>query len=164
MSKGIRQYLGIFTAVVVYFLVHEGAHFLYAVSLGVFRKINFLGLGIQIDVFREQMTDTQLGFFCLAGAAATLVAAYGMTLFTSRFCRLKSKVIRAMAYYVTITLLFLDPMYLGILSGFFGGGDMNGIVLLVPEVFGRGLCILVLVVNLGFFFKFVLPQYQKSFS
>ncbi len=31
------------------------------------------------------------------------------------------------------SLLLLDPLYLSVLCGFFGGGDMNGIALLCPE-------------------------------
>lgn len=63
MSKRTRQYLGILAAVVGYYLIHEGAHFLYALLTGVFKQIKFMGLGVQIDVYAERMTDTQLGLF-----------------------------------------------------------------------------------------------------
>ena len=75
MTKRARQYIGIAAAVVAYYIIHEGAHLLYALGIGVFKRINFLQLGIQIDVFAERMTDTQMGLFCLAGAAATAEAA-----------------------------------------------------------------------------------------
>ena len=45
MNKKIRQYLGLLSAVLVYYLVHEGAHLVYALSIGVFRQINFMGGG-----------------------------------------------------------------------------------------------------------------------
>ena len=65
MLKRTRQFLGIFIAIITYYLVHEGAHLLYALHIGVFKQINFMKLGVQVDVFAEQMTDTQLGiFFC----------------------------------------------------------------------------------------------------
>lgn len=77
MSKRTRQYIGILAALAAYYLVHEGAHLLYALLTGVFRQINFImGLGVQIDVCAERMTDTQLGVFCLVGALATLCAGY----------------------------------------------------------------------------------------
>lgn len=41
--------------------------------------------------------------------------------------------ILAALYYITIALLLLDPLYLSVLCGLFGGGDMNGIALLLPE-------------------------------
>lgn len=68
MSKRVRQYISILAAVAAYYLVHEGAHLLYALSTGVFKQINFMGVGMQIDVYAERMTDTQLGSFCLVGA------------------------------------------------------------------------------------------------
>ena len=68
MSKRMRQYIGILAALVAYYLVHEGAHLLYALLTGVFRQINFMGLGVQIDVYAEHMTNMQLGIFCLVGA------------------------------------------------------------------------------------------------
>ncbi len=45
MSKRVRQYIGILAAVVAYYIVHEWAHLLYALSAGAFKKINFIGLG-----------------------------------------------------------------------------------------------------------------------
>ena len=35
---------------VIYFAVHEGAHLLYALSIGAFRQINFMGIGMQIGM------------------------------------------------------------------------------------------------------------------
>lgn len=61
MSKRIRQYIGIIAAVVAYYIVHEGAHFVVALMQGAFKQVNFMGLGMQVDVFRERLTDTQLG-------------------------------------------------------------------------------------------------------
>ena len=47
MSKRTRQYVGILAALAAYYLVHEGAHLLYALLTGVFKQINFMGLGVQ---------------------------------------------------------------------------------------------------------------------
>ena len=103
MNKRVRQYLGIAVAILLYYFIHEGAHFLYAVLSGSFRQVNFMGIGVQIDVYQDRMTDMQMGIFCIAGAVATLV------------------------------MLFLDPVYLGVFCSLFGGGDMNGIRMLMPE-------------------------------
>ena len=45
MNKRIRQYIGLLSAVLMYYIIHEGAHLIYALSVGAFRKINFMGLG-----------------------------------------------------------------------------------------------------------------------
>ena len=164
MSKRVRQYIGILAAVIAYYLVHEGAHLLYALFTGVFRQIKFMGLGVQVDVFRERMTDTQLGIFCLVGAVATLCIAYLLTALAKKIGTAESKLFRAALYYITIALLLIDPLYLSILCGLFGGGDMNGIALLLPEWAARVLFGALLVANGLVFWKRVLPVYKKSFS
>ena len=123
-----------------------------------------MGLGIQIDIYRELLTDTQVGIFCLVGAVASQIAAYLMVLLTKAICRSPSKLFKACCYYVTIALLLLDPVYLSVLCGFFGGGDMNGIALLVPEMTARIGFGSLLIINGIIFGKAVLPHYTKSFS
>ena len=164
MSKRVRQYIGIAAALAVYYIVHEGAHLIAALIFGTFKELKFLGLGIQVDVNAADMTDTQLGIFCLVGALATLIAAYALTLSRERICRAKSRVFRASAYYVTIALLMLDPLYLSLLCGLFGGGDMNGIKLLIPEPAARITAGLIFILNLAVFIIFVLPSYKRSFQ
>lgn len=164
MSKRMRQYLGILAALVSYYAVHEGAHLAYACAIGVFEKIRFLGLGIQIVTDTQCMTDTQLGLFCALGAIATLIAAYGLTLATPAICKVESKVFKACMYYITMAMLLVDPLYLSVLCGFFGGGDMNGIALLVPEWATRAFSGVLLVINGILFWKVVLPKYRSAFA
>ena len=164
MSKRTRQYIGILAALAAYYLVHEGAHLLYALLNGVFKQIRLMGLGVQIDVCTERMTDTQLGIFCLVGALATFCIAYLLTALAKRIGTVGSKLLRAVLYYITIALLLIDPLYLSILCGLFGGGDMNGIALLVPEWAARIGFGALLIVNGLVFWKRVLPVYSRSFS
>lgn len=163
MSKRARQYIGVFAAVVSYYLIHEGAHLLYALGIGAFKQINFLGLGVQIDVYAQHMTDTQMGLFCLAGALATFCAGYILTALAKKICQIQSKPVRAALYYITIAMLLLDPLYLSVLCGFFGGGDMNGISLLCPEWAARALFGVLFLGNGLVFWKRILPNYQRSF-
>ena len=37
-------------------------------------------------------------------------------------------------WYISLSFLIIDPLYMSVLCGFFGGGDMNGIKLLFPEI------------------------------
>ena len=137
MSKRTRQYIGLLLAILLYYIIHEGAHLIYALTIDVFKKINFIGLGIQIDVFAERMTEYQLGIFCVVGSVATLITAYVLVAFTDKIGKISSKVFKASMYYITIAMLLIDPLYLSILCGFFGGGDMNGISLVIPEVIAQ---------------------------
>ena len=164
MNKRVRQYVGLLSAVIAYYLLHEGAHLLYALSIGAFKQINLMGLGMQIDIYAEKMTQTQLGVFCLLGSATTLLTAYILIALIDKIRNISSKAIKACLYYITIAMLLIDPLYLSVLCGFFGGGDMNGIKLLVPEVAARILYGLVLIVNVLVFVKIVLPKYKLAFA
>ena len=111
-----------------------------------------------------QFSQTQLGVFCLLGSVTTLLTAYILIALIDKIRGISSKAIKACLYYITIAMLLIDPLYLSVLCGFFGGGDMNGIKLLVPEVAARILYGLVLIVNVFVFVKIVLPKYKLAFA
>ena len=162
--KRARQYIGILAAAAAYYSVHEGAHLLCAVFLGSFRQIRFMGIGMQVDVYAERMTDGEMALFCIAGAVATLFAGIVLAALAGKISHKKSTLLRAVMYYITVALLLLDPLYLSILCGFFGGGDMNGIRLLCPGWIARSVFAGLLIVNAWVFWKRVLPVYRESFS
>lgn len=164
MNKRIRQYVGLLSAIIAYYLLHEGAHLLYALSIGAFKQINLMGFGMQIDIYAEKMTPTQLGVFCLLGSVTTLLTAYILIALIDKIRNISSKTVKACLYYITIAMLLIDPLYLSVLCGFFGGGDMNGIKLLVPEVAVRIIYGLALIVNVFVFVKVVLPKYKLAFA
>ena len=163
MSKRGRQYIGLFVAILAYYVIHESAHFIYALILGTFKKINIVGLGVQVDIYIENMSDTQLAIFCLLGSVATLVVGYMMILTIDMIGKISSKVIKACMYYVTMVMLFMDPLYLSLLCDFFGGGDMNGISLICPELVARIIYGAIFLVNLMVYKKVVLPKYKAAF-
>lgn len=164
MNRTLRQYFGLLCAVLSYYLIHEGAHFLYALFTGTFKTVNFMGVGVQIDVYAEKMTEVQMGIFCLAGCIATFVAGVVLVFTTDKICKVKSLPFRACMYYITMIMLLLDPIYLSLLCGFFGGGDMNGISLLIPEYVARVCFGILLLINGVVFWKVVLPKYKKAFQ
>lgn len=163
MNKRFRQYLGIFAAAAAYYLIHEGAHLLAALHYGVFKQIHFLGLGMQVDVFADRLTDARLGLFCLAGVLATTLSGWLLVLFAPQICKAKSRVFKAVMWYMTLALLLPDPLYLSILCSFFGGGDMNGIALLFPEAAARIFFGTLGAVHGIVIWKYLLPKYQRAF-
>ena len=164
MSKRLRQYAGLLAAIAAYYLIHEGAHLVYAFIIGTFKQINIGGLGVQIDVYAEQMTNLQMGIFCIIGSIATQLIGWCLSAAASRIGNSPSKVFNACMYYVTTALLLIDPLYLSVLCGFFGGGDMNGIALLIPELAARFIYSALLVINTCIFWKRVLPAYKAAFA
>ena len=164
MSKRIRQYIGIFAAVIAYYIIHEGAHLITALYYGVFKEINFMGLGMQIDVYTDRMADTQLGIFCLAGAMSTLIFGWLLVVQCKRICAAKSKVFKTVMWYASLAILIIDPLYLSVLSGFFGGGDMNGIKLLFPEIAVKIVFAVIGIIHGVVIWKYLLPEYTKAFQ
>ncbi len=164
MSKRTRQYIGLFSAIIAYYGIHEGAHLIYALCIGVFRQINFMGLGMQIDVYVEHMTSQQLGVFCIVGSIATTITACVLVVLADKIKDMSSKCFKACMYYITIAMLLIDPLYLSLLCGMFGGGDMNGISLLISEMVARIGYGILLIVNMVVFFKIVLPKYKLGFQ
>ena len=164
MSRRIRQYIGIFAAIAAYYIIHEGAHLITALYYGVFKRINFMGLGMQIDVYAERMTDNQLGIFCLAGAVSTLVFGWLLIILARKICKAKSKVFKSMMWYITLAILMIDPLYLSVLCSFFGSGDMNGIKLLFPEIGVRIVFAAIGILHGIVIWKYLLPEYTKAFQ
>lgn len=164
MSKRIRQYIGILAAVAAYYIIHEGAHLITALYYGVFKQINFMGLGMQIDVYTDQMTAVQLGIFCLTGAASTFAFGWLLVILAKQVCKVKSKVFKSILWYISLAILLIDPLYLSVLCGFFGGGDMNGIMLLFPEAVVRIVFAVIGIVHGLVIWKYLLPKYTKAFQ
>jgi len=163
LRKRIRQYIGILAAIATYYLVHEGAHLLTALVYGMFHQVRFLGLGIQVNVYADRMTDIQMGIFCLSGAMATLVFGWLLILSAKKICMTKSKVFKAVMWYVSLAMLLIDPLYLSVLCSFFGGGDMNGIRLIFPEIPVRFLFGATGILHGIVIWKYLLPEYMNAF-
>ena len=164
VKRNIRKWSALLAAIILYFVVHEGAHFLYAVGIGAFKQVNFIGLGVQVDIFRERLTDAQLGIFCLAGPVAAILTGYALALAARFIVRSRSLLLRAAAYYTSLVLLMVDPLYLSVLYSFVGGGDMNGIALLFPELAVRIVLGVIAAINLFVIFKYLLPLYRKAYQ
>ena len=113
MNKRVRQYVGLLSAVIAYYLLHEGAHLLYALSIGAFKQINLMGLGMQIDIYAEKMTQTQLGVFCMLGSVTTLLTAYILISLIDKIRDISSKAIIALDGVQP----YLKTAYLAVVSG-----------------------------------------------
>ena len=66
--------------------------------------------------------------------------------------------------YVTVIMLVLDPIYLCLLSGAFGGGDVNGILYLMPQAWVWTIFAFILLFNIWILLKKVNPTYTASFK
>lgn len=159
-----RKFLALSVSIVMYYLIHEGAHLLFALATNSFERINFMFPGVQVQVNVSVLSNFQFGIFNLLGAVATLSTAYILCLFRDKIGLIKSNAVRAIFYYLTLLFLLNDPVYLSILCGFFGGGDMNGISLLIPELLARLIFGAIGMINLVVIIKIIVPVYKKAFE
>ena len=91
------------------------------------------------------------------------VVAYCIVL-ARNICNAKSEVFKSMMWYITLAILMIDPLYLSVLCGFFGGGDMNGIKLLLPEIAVRIVFAIIGIIHGIVIWKYLLPEYTKAFQ
>lgn len=164
-TSNLRKRLSLIIAIFLYYVVHEGSHVVVTLLYGALKKIRILGIGVQIVANSEILTNFQLAIFCVVGSISTLLVAYLLVLFTKRIVESKNKVFKAICYYMTLTFLLLDPLYLTIVYKFVGGGDMNGILLFgIPEIIIQIIFGIIVIINIFLVAKKVYPEYKKSFS
>ncbi len=164
-KRNIRKWCTLAAAAILYFVVHEGAHWLYAVSIGAFRRVNIIGgIGIQIEPVRESMSDVEFGIFNLISSVATLAVGYALLAMTPKLLTFRSAYARAVAYFTTIVFLIVDPLYMCVLSLFVGGGDMNGIAMLASEPVVRIVAGVIAAVNIFVVLKYVVPRYRDAYN
>ena len=164
IKRSLRKWVAVFIVFASYLIVHEGTHWIYTMHLGVFKQFFFNYVGVGLDIDLERMTDTQWGICALLGSLSTVVVAYILLAFINKIVVLKSVFLRAIGYYITIGFLFADPIYMSILYPYVGGGDMNGIRLLIPEMVARVIFGIILAVNLIIIWKIVYPKYTKAYQ
>lgn len=166
MKAGMRRYISVLAAIILYYIVHEGAHFIFAMAYGVFKELRLIGLGVQVVLTEPSFsTDLQFAVFNIAGSVATLSVAYVLVSLSKKICVSTNKLFKAVCYYLTLCFLLNDPVYLSILCGFFGGGDMNGIIMFgISEWAARLIFLIIGFFNVWLFSKYVYPVYKKSFA
>lgn len=165
LAGNIRKWSALMIAVFLYYFIHEGSHLAIALLYDVFWEIRFLGAGVQVAIHTESLTENQLVIFSISGGISTLIGAWIFTGLTPLFTKMKNKFFRACGYYITIALMFIDPIYLSFLYRFFGGGDMNGILLSgVPEMAVQTIFGVIGIIHILLFWKWVHPLYKKSFE
>ncbi len=167
LKNNMRKWTGLIIGVIIYYIIHEGAHLVTALLFGAFKGIRFVkfGLGVQIVADTGIMSDMKIFIFCISGAAAALIAGYILVWQRMRILELPGKKLKTAAYYTTVILLFLDPLYLSVLYRFVGGGDFNGILLSgIPETAAVIFFIIIFLFNLFLFVRLVYPSYKQNFS
>ncbi len=159
-KRNLRKWTALVVAIAAFLIVHEGAHLIYALSIGAFKQINILGFGLfQIEPYVERMSEIQLGIFCLLGPVSTISCGYIFLALTPKLASLKNAYARAIGYYMTVVFLITDPLYLCCLSI-----DMNGIILILPETVVRVAAGILALSNSMIIIRVVIPNYREAIN
>lgn len=169
--KRTKQYFCALIAIVTYYLVHEGAHLLYALWHGALKHINLMPLGVQVDIYHDRLSDIQFAHFCMSGALATIFAAWILTIHSTVLAKWFGKklgyfspFLLTCCLYTTIALLLCDPLYLSVLHFVMGDGDMKGIQMMMPQyVVSVGFALL-FILHFIIIKKLLLPRYNEAFQ
>lgn len=114
--------------ILIYYLVHEGAHLVLAMAFGVFQEVRFLELGVQIAITsREALSDLQFAAFNAAGAGASLAIAYLLVLSAGQDQPAEGQGGKSGWLLYDDSASAQRSLLPVCARGFVGGGDMNGI-------------------------------------
>lgn len=167
LEKSVKQWLGVFIAIVSYYIIHEGTHLLLALILGVFERIRFVGIwGIQIVTTEGSLNGINLALFSGLSSIVTILIGYILAFHPSIY-KIKNKNILIGIYYIVLCFLLLAPLYMSILSKFIGGGgDLNGIIagLKTSDIPFRIIFGIILIINILLFKNKVCPKYNRIFK
>jgi len=165
VRRNLKLWIGIIIAIIMYYVIHEGTHFVQAVLTDNFDSIRLVGVvGIEIMI-KEVPTGLALTLFSGLSSVMTVFFGYIFVIIMPKILMMNNKMVKVALYYITIILLSLDPIYLSILHRYVGGGDMNGIIkglnissLPISIVFG-----ILAVINIYIIIKKVHPAYKRNF-
>lgn len=164
-KKNLKLWIGLVIAIITYYIIHEGTHFIQAILTDNFDSIRLVGLaGIEI-MTKEVPTGLSLALFSGLSSVITVVCGYILVIMMPKVFSLSNKMMKVALYYITMILLVLDPVYMSILHRYVGGGDMNGITeglgissLPISIVFS-----ILAVINFYLIIKKVHPAYKRNF-
>lgn len=163
--SNIRKYIYFILACLTYLIIHEGVHLIQALIYGIYKGINILPLGIEIEIIQPlTIGGFKLAAFSGFSSVVTLFIGYTLFILTPKILKSNNQPIKNYLYYVTFVFLLLDPIYISLLS-IFVGGDINGIALglNIPYMAIRGIWFVAAAINVYLVSKKLYPAYIKNY-
>ncbi|NLX37649.1 MAG: hypothetical protein GXY68_13270 [Chloroflexi bacterium] len=165
MSGVARRWLAFLLAVLVFALLHEGAHVVMGLLFGEFEAFHVRPFGLEVTFRTTVAQRSGLRWALISGVSnvATVLLGYGLLWGATRLATLEQPWLRGVAFYLTTLCLLLDPLNLSI-GPFIYGGDANGIAvgLNISRHIVQGMALGVLLVNRELVARQVLPRYGVS--
>ncbi len=126
---GMKKYLTLILAVIIFAIIHEGTHAIIAMAFEEYQTFQVHPYGLEV-IFKTPVTERKgikWGFISGMSNVVTLLFGYLMFSLRAKITRLQSSSLSALGYWLIILFLLLDPLNLSI-GPFLYGGDIGGIV------------------------------------
>lgn len=159
----MKRWLSLLTALVLFFIVHEGSHAVIALLFGEFDAFHIRTFGMEVT-FNTPVTERSGFHWAIisgTGNLVTLLIGYSLFVYRGHFAQWKNWFWKASIYYATLLFLVLDAFNLSI-GPFIYGGDANGIAvgLGVNRFIIQAIFFVVLLVNRELIAQKLLPAYN----
>lgn len=159
----MKKILILAVAVLIFLLLHEGAHMVVAHAFGEYDSIQLHPYGVEV-IFKtplQQRAGVKWGFISGSANLLTLLLGYLLLLSRKTAAALKNYFWRGLLYYLTFLFLLIDPFNLSI-GPFIYGGDIGGIT----KGFGlnrfliQGIFLLIILVNRELIIRKLFPAFN----
>ena len=125
--KRSSNYLYFVCAFLTYLVFHHTAHFVAATRLGVFHDLIVTPICIKVVLTPgASFAGWRLALYSGLGSIVTVSVGYLLFFLRHKILRLRRRVMKRYLYFLTLTFLLVDPMYIAVLSFVFCG-DICGI-------------------------------------
>jgi hypothetical protein len=123
----MRRWAAFIFAIVIFFLLHEGAHAMMAALFGEFQAFHIRPIGFEVTFNTPVEARSGIRWTLISGTSnlLTILLGYALLAGSRRIARLQNMLLKGSLYYLTLVSLLVDPFNLSI-GPFFYGGDAIG--------------------------------------
>lgn len=161
----MRKMTALFLALLIFLVIHEGAHILTAIALHEYESfhLKILGLEVTFKTPVEMRTGSKWAVISGTGNIITIALGYCFYAVRHRFATSRSLFVASLGYWLNILFLIADPLNLSIGSLFYSG-DATGIAvgLNVSRWLIQGLFFVIFLVNREIVAQRLLPSFGVS--
>jgi hypothetical protein len=125
----MHKYLYLVLALIMFVIIHEGTHALFAVAFDEYQAFVIHPYGMEV-IFKTPIVGREgikWGFISGMSNAVTLLLGYILFLFRTKIKTVRNRIVNGLAYWMIVVFMLADAFNLSI-GPFIYGGDINGIV------------------------------------
>lgn len=124
----MKKWVSFLVALVIYFILHEGLHAVFASLFGEYQAFHIRPYGLEVTFNTPTAEREGFQWALISGMSnlTTILLGYLLLAFAGRIAQLSNLWLKSILYYMTFLFLILDALNLSI-GPFIYGGDVHGI-------------------------------------